>query len=427
MPKNSAKIALPLVGAIALALVALLLNTIGRSGPSAAAGPAIAGPVTSTPTLQMRTVLLSKEDADTEQGLAGWELIAYRGAGCQGHPVNDAFTGEQPVALQLGAGPYSFLETMQNGWTNVTPICQDIDLTSADGELVFRNRREATPVGDHPDLIIESISDAQQPFDCVRPAGVKVVVHNAGTGAAIPSSTRVSVGASSELLPTSALAAGASETLYSIVTGIPLGDTYKAVADDGDVVVEADETNNSLSKYVALATLPTCTSTPLVTGTPTPTPPMTHVQLSKEDADTGERLAGWELIAYRGAGCQGHPVNDAFTGTEPVTLELVAGPYSFLETMQPGWTNVTPLCQDIDLTSADGSLVFRNRRVFPPGDANCDMTVNSIDALLVLQRGAHLLDELACEQQADVNHDSIADARDALLILQHVAGLINLS
>ena len=154
-------------------VITVVAVSIGRS-----AAPAIAGPV-STPTLQTRTVLLSKEDADTDQRFAGWELIAYRDSGCQGHPVNDAFTGAEPVPLQLVAGQYSFLETMQTGWINVTPLCQDVDLTSANGALVFRNRHEGTP-GPQPDLLVDAIADAQQPFDCVQPAGVKVTVRNAG-------------------------------------------------------------------------------------------------------------------------------------------------------------------------------------------------------------------------------------------------------
>jgi hypothetical protein len=333
------------------------------------------------------------------------------------------------VPLQLLAGQYSFLETMRAGWTNVTPLCQNVDLTAADGALVFRNRREGTPTP-QPDLVVDSITDAQQPFDCVRPAGLKVVVRNAGGGQAAASTTRVSVGGAAELLPTQALAAGESVSLYSTLTGIPLGDMYTAVADYNHDVVEANEANNSLTKSVALATLPTCTSTPGMTATPTntptPGPEVNIVRLSKEDADTGQRLTGWELIAYRGPSCQGHPVNDAFTAADPVELSLAAGQYSFLETMQPGWTNVTPLCQPVDLTSGDGTLVFRNRRTAPLGDADCDQRVTSIDAVLVLQFNASLITALRCQMQADVNHDASVNTIDAVLILQDVAGLISL-
>ena len=60
----------------------------------------------------------------------------------------------------------------------------------------------------------------------------------------------------------------------------------------------------------------------------------------------------------------------------------------------------------------------------PPGDTDCDGSVTSIDAALVLQRSAALITSLRCPQNADVNHDGRVDAIDALLILQYVAGLL---
>ena len=59
-----------------------------------------------------------------------------------------------------------------------------------------------------------------------------------------------------------------------------------------------------------------------------------------------------------------------------------------------------------------------------PGDVSCDGRVNSIDAVLVLQRTAALLAALPCPGAADVNHDSRLDALDAALILQYDAGLL---
>jgi alpha-tubulin suppressor-like RCC1 family protein len=58
------------------------------------------------------------------------------------------------------------------------------------------------------------------------------------------------------------------------------------------------------------------------------------------------------------------------------------------------------------------------------GDANCDGSVNSIDALLVLQYVAALLGALRCQGAADANHDGSVNSIDAALILQYVAGLI---
>ena len=58
------------------------------------------------------------------------------------------------------------------------------------------------------------------------------------------------------------------------------------------------------------------------------------------------------------------------------------------------------------------------------GDVNCDGTVSSIDAALVLQYDAGLIASLACQENADVNGDGNINSLDAALILQFVAGLI---
>jgi glucose/arabinose dehydrogenase len=59
------------------------------------------------------------------------------------------------------------------------------------------------------------------------------------------------------------------------------------------------------------------------------------------------------------------------------------------------------------------------------GDVNCDGRVNSVDAALILQRVAGLIQTLPCMAQADVNGDGEADAIDAALILQLEAGLLD--
>lgn len=59
------------------------------------------------------------------------------------------------------------------------------------------------------------------------------------------------------------------------------------------------------------------------------------------------------------------------------------------------------------------------------GDANCNGSVNAIDAALVLQISAGLLDVLSCEDNADVNGNGSVDSIDAALVLQFVAGLLS--
>ena len=58
------------------------------------------------------------------------------------------------------------------------------------------------------------------------------------------------------------------------------------------------------------------------------------------------------------------------------------------------------------------------------GDVDCDGVVSSLDALLLLQLVAQLVDELSCPDVADVNEDGMVDAVDALWILWIEAGLI---
>ncbi|MCH8064954.1 MAG: metallophosphoesterase [Chloroflexi bacterium] len=59
------------------------------------------------------------------------------------------------------------------------------------------------------------------------------------------------------------------------------------------------------------------------------------------------------------------------------------------------------------------------------GDANCDGTIDSIDAAIVLQNTAQLLTFLPCSLFADVNRDGRINSVDAALILQFSAGLIS--
>jgi alpha-tubulin suppressor-like RCC1 family protein len=58
------------------------------------------------------------------------------------------------------------------------------------------------------------------------------------------------------------------------------------------------------------------------------------------------------------------------------------------------------------------------------GDVNCDDVADSIDAALVLQFAAGIVDSLPCQGSADVNGDTVVNAIDAALILQYSAGII---
>ena len=58
------------------------------------------------------------------------------------------------------------------------------------------------------------------------------------------------------------------------------------------------------------------------------------------------------------------------------------------------------------------------------GDTNCDELTDAIDAALVLQLTAALLDALPCPDGGDVNQDNVTNSIDAALILQFNAGLV---
>ena len=82
----------------------------------------------------------------------------------------------------------------------------------------------------------------------------------------------------------------------------------------------------------------------------------------------------------------------------------------------PGW---------VDIESLTTGEVWRIRaETGPIHDVDCDGSVNSIDAVLILQFDAGLIDTLACGWNADVNDDGLANAIDATLILQYDAGLL---
>ncbi len=62
--------------------------------------------------------------------------------------------------------------------------------------------------------------------------------------------------------------------------------------------------------------------------------------------------------------------------------------------------------------------------VQPAGDANCDGFVSSLDAVIVLQIDAGLLDRAPCHIQADASFDGVVNSLDAAIILQREAGLL---
>ena len=101
------------------------------------------------------------------------------------------------------------------------------------------------------------------------------------------------------------------------------------------------------------------------------------------------------------------------TGTSPLSLILNFGVSGFV---------------DIDVNRLEGAITCA-----APGDVNADGVVNSIDALLLLQFHAGIIELLPDQlpvpedwyKPGDVNNNGWLDSQDALLILQFHARLID--
>lgn len=97
-------------------------------------------------------------------------------------------------------------------------------------------------------------------------------------------------------------------------------------------------------------------------------------------------------------------------GPQPIDAAVANGSVTCSEEPQPTPTPTLP--------EPPGSLPGL------PGDVNCSGNTNSVDAALVLQYDAGLVDSMACAKNGDLNDDGDINAIDAAIILQEVAGLL---
>ena len=124
-----------------------------------------------------------------------------------------------------------------------------------------------------------------------------------------------------------------------------------------------------------------------------------------------------------GARTENEPVGAAFPGSN--------GKIAF-ETDRDDNFEVYAMVRDgSGLTSLTNTPAFDGRPSWQPlaspsqpGDANCDAVSDALDALVVLQFEASLIESLACQQNADVNGDGAMTAVDATFILQFDVGLL---
>lgn len=115
----------------------------------------------------------------------------------------------------------------------------------------------------------------------------------------------------------------------------------------------------------------------------------------------------------------------SLTPGSPTLSRIGAGPGDVLIAGDP--PAVVQRTRSLGLLAPDDVNALGCRALSPRiqlfGDVDCDGIVDSVDAALVLQYDAGIIDLLSCAENADVNEDGAADSSDAALILRFTAGL----
>ncbi len=108
-------------------------------------------------------------------------------------------------------------------------------------------------------------------------------------------------------------------------------------------------------------------------------------------------------------------------GTDPLDVDSDGDGFSDGAEVEAGSDPTDPLSPGPTPTPTPPSLGLLT------GDADCNGAVNSIDAALILQVSAQLVDFIPCALNADVDASGTIDSIDAAIVLQAVAGLLVLS
>lgn len=121
---------------------------------------------------------------------------------------------------------------------------------------------------------------------------------------------------------------------------------------------------------------------------------------------------------------QGGPTGSGMLAT--ITFETLCPGTSPLEFDRASLGD--PLANTFDLGIIEAAITVTGTPCEPPvpaGDANCDGDATAVDAALILQLSAGIVDSLECEDAADVNGDGAGNSIDAALVLQFAAGIID--
>ena len=134
----------------------------------------------------------------------------------------------------------------------------------------------------------------------------------------------------------------------------------------------------------------------------------------------------WPQVAFI---CLNLPGSDVrLSEGVPIELEVTCwaegtGTLSFTENPASLWIRGIDTVDKSIPRRSDASVTCRPKSG-QLGDIDCSGAVDSVDAALLLQFHAGLLEPLGCDYQGDMTQDGRLDSRDALLILQLDAGLL---
>jgi uncharacterized surface anchored protein len=257
-----------------------------------------------------------KLDEGTDEGLEGWNISVQDDSE---QVVGTATTDENGYyqVCNLIPGDYTVCEELQPGWANSTPTCQNVTLLCNNLTVNFTNMQE------------EFCIDGYKIDDC--------------TGEGLEGWI-ITVEDESEVVYGSAITD--QDGFYQVCNLTP-----------GDYIV-CEELQDG---WVSLT--PSCVDVE-ITDADVNDVNFTNTQQFciegyKLDQQTGEGLPNWDITVTDDLDQEVGTATTDENGHYQV-CDLIPGNYTVCEELQPGWVNVTPICQEITLPCDNLTVNFTN-------------------------------------------------------------------